>query len=269
MSIHNLSQLFRPRSVAVIGAGERTDGLGAIVLHNLIDSGFPGVVYPVNPNHRAVQGIETHPDVASLPESPDLAVVCTPAATVAGLVHECGEAGVPGVLVLSAGFREAGPDGVALEREVAAAAARFPGLRILGPNCLGAIVPGAGLNASFAGAMPAEGQIAFVSQSGALCTSVLDWANERGIGFSHFLSVGNMLDVDFGDLIDYLGRDPQTRAIILYVESITDPRKFMSAARAFTRTFPIVAFKSGRFAASAQVIDFRAASGAEREVSRR
>lgn len=252
MSTHNLSNIFRPERVAVIGAGSDADSVGAIVLRNLIDSGFGGVVFPVNPHREAVHGIQAYPDVAALPTPPDLAVVCTPAPTVAPIVRACGEAGIPGLLVLSAGFRETGADGAELERQVAAEAARFPGMRIVGPNCLGSIVPGARLNASFAGQMPQEGQIAFVSQSGALCTSILDWANERGIGFSHFISVGNMLDVDFGDLIDYLGRDPQTRSIILYIESITEPRKFMSAARAFTRSFPIVAFKSGRFAESAR-----------------
>lgn len=251
MSIEHLSAIFRPERVAVIGAGADAASVGAIVLRNLIESGFRGVVFPVNPHREAVHGIQAHPDVASLPAVPDLAVICTPAASVAGIVGECGDAGIRGVLIVSAGFRETGPDGAALQEEVAAQAARFPGMRIVGPNCLGVIVPQARLNASFAGPMPKEGQIAFVSQSGALCTSVLDWAAERGIGFSHFISVGNMMDVDFGDIIDYLGRDPQTRAIILYIESITQPRKFMSAARAFTRTFPIVAFKSGRFAASA------------------
>ncbi len=251
MSTRNLSKIFEPQRVAVIGAGGDANGVGAIVLRNLIESGFPGVVFPVNPHREAVHGIQAYPDVAALPSVPDLAVLCTPAPTVAGLVGACGEAGIPGVLVLSAGFRETGPAGAELERELAAQAARFPGTRILGPNCLGVIAPRARLNASFAGPMPREGQIAFVSQSGALCTSVLDWANERGIGFSHFISVGNMLDVDLGDLIDYLGRDSQTRAIILYVESITEPRTFMSAARAFTRSNPIVAYKAGRFAASA------------------
>ena len=252
LSTHNLSKIFQPERVAVVGAGGDADGVGAIVLRNLVDSGFRGVVYPVNPHREAVHGIQAYPDLASLPAPPDLAVVCTPAPTVPGIVRACGEAGIPGVLVLSAGFREMGAEGAELERLVAAEAARFPGMRIVGHNCLGVIAPESRLNASFAGSMPEGGQVAFVSQSGALCTSVLDWANERGIGFSHFISVGNMLDVDFGDLIDYLGRDPQTRSIILYIESITQPRKFMSAARAFTRTFPIVAFKAGRFAASAQ-----------------
>jgi acetyltransferase len=238
--------------VAVVGAGADPSGVGHVVLANLLEGGFGGVVYPVNPKREAVHGVQAYASLADTPAAPDLAVVCTPAATVPGIVEQCGERGVGAVAVLSAGFRETGPEGAALEREVARRAAAHDGLRVLGPNCLGLIVPRAALNASFAGQMPADGQIAFVTQSGALATSVIDWASAEQIGFSHVVSLGNMLDVDLGDLIDYLGHDGRTRAIVLYVENITDPRKFMSAARAFSRTKPIVAYKAGRFPASAK-----------------
>ena len=196
--------------------------------------------------------MRARPSVGDLLDRPDLAVVCTPAPSVAGVIRDCGKAGIPGVVVISAGFGERGPSGKALEAEVLQAARRFEGLRVIGPNCLGVIFPRSGLNASFAGVMPKDGRVAFVSQSGAVCTSVLDWAQEEEIGFSCFVSIGNMIDVDFGDLIDYLAADSQTEALVLYVESITEARKFLSAARAFTRTKPIVAYKAGRFPESAK-----------------
>ncbi|NQT13438.1 MAG: acetate--CoA ligase family protein, partial [Planctomycetes bacterium] len=210
------------------------------------------VVYPVNPKRESVQGIEAHKDIPSLPYPPDLAVICTPARTVPGIVRECGEAGTRGIVIISAGFREVGQEGRQLETQILDEQAKFDGMRLLGPNCLGIIVPGISLNASFAPATPKKGHIGFISQSGALCTSVLDWAIDEGIGFSYFVSVGNMLDVSMADLIDYFGSATETQSIILYIESITEAREFMSAARAFARTKPIVAFKSGRFAESAQ-----------------
>ncbi|MFO8033816.1 MAG: bifunctional acetate--CoA ligase family protein/GNAT family N-acetyltransferase [Candidatus Bipolaricaulota bacterium] len=252
MSIRNLDSIFKPERVAVVGASDNPASVGYTVFRNLMGSGYSGVVYPVNPKRESVQGIHAYPDMASLPRTPDLAVICTPANSVPGLVGECGSAGTKGIIINSAGFKEAGDEGRALEEKVKAEAADFPGTRIVGPNCLGIIVPSLRLNASFAGAMPQPGHVAFISQSGALCTSVLDWALERNIGFSFFVSIGNMLDVDFGDLIDYFGEDPHTQSIILYTESITEPREFMSAARAFAREKPIVAYKSGRFAESAQ-----------------
>ena len=190
--------------------------------------------------------------MAALPQKPDLAVIATPGATVPGIIRECGDAGIRGVVIISAGFGESGAEGKALESQIQEAAASFPGMRIIGPNCLGVIVPRLGLNATFTSGMPKKGSVAFISQSGALCTAVLDWALQEEIGFSHFVSMGNMLDVDFGDLIDYLNEDSDTRSVILYVESITGPRKFVSAARAFTRTKPIVVYKAGRFEASAK-----------------
>jgi len=251
VSIRNLDKIFNPRRVAVIGASDTPTSVGYTVLRNLVGSGFRGVVYPVNPRRESVQGIHAYPDVPSLPHAPDLAVVCTPAQTVPDIVRACGEVGTRGMVVISAGFREVGEQGRKLEEKVLEEQRRFNGMRILGPNCLGIIVPGIHLNATFADATPQKGNIGFISQSGALCTSVLDWAIEEGIGFSYFVSVGNMLDVDMGDLIDYFGSATETRSVILYIESITEAREFMSAARAFARTKPIVAYKAGRFAESA------------------
>lgn len=252
MSIRNLDKIFNPQRVAVIGASSNPGTVGYSVLRNMINAGFVGVVYPVNPRRESVQGIQSYPSVEALPRTPDLAVICTPAATVPGLVRECGRAGIRGLVVLTAGFREAGEAGRALEAEVRAAASEFDGMRIIGPNCLGIIVPRIGLNATFAAGHPPDGHVAFISQSGALCTSILDWAVEEGIGFSYFVSVGNMLDVDFGDLIDYFGEDEKTRSILLYIESVSGARKFMSAARAFARAKPLLVYKAGRFAESAK-----------------
>ncbi len=252
MSIRNLDKIFDPHRVAVIGASDSPSSVGYTVLRNLVGSGFRGVVYPVNPKRESVQGIHAYPDIPSLPHAPDLAVVCTPAPSVPGIVRACGEAGTRGMVIISAGFREIGAEGKKLEQQVLEEQAKFDGMRIVGPNCLGIIVPGIQLNASFAAATPQKGHIGFISQSGALCTSVLDWALEEGIGFSYFVSVGNMLDVNMGDLIDYFGSATETQSIILYIESISEAREFMSAARAFARTKPIVAYKAGRFAESAQ-----------------
>jgi acetyltransferase len=252
MSIRNLDRIFKPRRVAVIGASETSGKVGYTVLHNLVGHGFDGVVYPVNSRRDAVQGIAAYPDVSKLPHPADLAIICTPAAAVPDLVRQCGRAGILGVVILSAGFREVGPAGLALEQLVKEAAAQTPGLRILGPNCLGLIVPGVSMNASFAAVTPKRGRIAFLSQSGALCTSVLDWALERDIGFSCFVSVGNMLDVGMSDLIDYFAADVHTESMILYIEALCEARQFMSAARAFARSKPIVVYKSGRFADSAK-----------------
>ncbi len=197
-------------------------------------------------------GVRAFARAGDLPEPPDLAVVCTPRAAVARVVRDCGEAGAGGLVIITAGYAETGQEGRAAQDDLATALADHPGLRAVGPNCLGVIVPGLGLNASFAADMPAPGRLAFVSQSGALCTAVLDWAVQQGVGFSHFISVGNMVDVDFGDLIDWLAAASEAQALLLYVESITAARKFVSAARAFTRSKPIVAYKAGRFAESAR-----------------
>jgi acetyltransferase len=252
VSILNLDKIFNPQRVAVIGASDSPTSVGYTVLRNLVGSGFRGVVYPVNRRRESVQGIEAHKDIESLPYPPDLAVICTPSTTVPEIVRQCGDAGTRGIVVISAGFREIGKEGRELEQKVLEEQAKFDGMRILGPNCLGLIVPGIHLNASFAAATPKKGHIGFISQSGALCTSVLDWAIDEGIGFAYFVSVGNMLDVSMADLIDFFGSATETESIILYIESIDEAREFMSAARAFARTKPIVAFKAGRFAESAQ-----------------
>jgi len=251
MDIQNLDKIFKPQRIALVGVSPNPKSVTGRILANLIGGGFRGVVYPVSPSAEAVMGIPCFPNVAALPKGPDLGIIGAPAAQVPGLVRECGEAGVRSLIIVSAGFRETGPAGLALEQAVLAESHRFEGMRILGPNCLGLISPGQSLNASFAGSMARPGQVAFVSQSGALCTSVLDWAAEEKLGFSHFISTGNMIDIDFGDLIDYLGEDEATKSILLYIESISDARKFMTAARAFARMKPIVAYKAGRFPESA------------------
>ncbi len=250
--MRGLDRIFRPRRIALIGASTNPRSVSGTLLRNLVGSGFQGVVYPVNPGFESVLGVQCWPDLAHLPRTPDLAVICSPAAEVPEVVRACGEAGVRGAVIISAGFRETGAAGAALEQRVREEMRRFEGLRVLGPNCLGFIVPDASLNLTFAHGMPKAGSVAFLSQSGALCTSVLDWAIDQGIGFSHFVSVGNMLDVDFGDLMDYFGEDEKTRSILLYVESVTDARHFLSAARAFARGKPIVAYKAGRFPESAK-----------------
>lgn len=247
MSTQNLDRIFRPQRIALFGVSENPKSVAGTVLRNVVGSGFRGVVYPINPSCESVLGVHCYPGLAHLPRLPELAVVCAPATQVPAIVRECGEAGVLGLIIISAGFRETGGEGLALEQQVRQEAARFPGMRILGPNCLGVIVPGRSLNLTFAGGSSKPGRVAFVSQSGALCTSVLDWAAEAHVGFSYFVSVGNMIDVDFADLIDYFGEDESTDSIILYIESLSEARRFMTAARAFARTKPIVAYKAGRF----------------------
>jgi acetyltransferase len=253
MNIHNLDPIFNPQRIALIGVTTNPNSVSGKVLINLVSGGFQGVVYPVNADHEAVMGIPCYSDIKSLPRVPDLGIICTPAEKVAGIVGECGELGIPGIIIISAGFLETGEEGKKLETEIRLLVKKYEGMRIIGPNCLGVIVPSLKLNASFAAAMPRQGNIAFISQSGALCTSVLDWAMEGKIGFSQFVSIGNSLDVEFGDLIDYFGEDENTHCIILYIESITNARKFMTAARAFARKKPIIVYKAGRFPESAQV----------------
>lgn len=246
MSVRNLETLFHPASVALIGASDREGSLGAVVLRNLRADGFQGAVWPVNRQHAQVGGGPAWPDVESLPQAPDLAIICTPAATVPELITALGRKGTRAAIVLSAGLKQAiRADGPTLE-QVMLDAARPWLLRILGPNCIGSLVPGIGLNASFAPGNALPGKLAFVTQSGALATAMLDWANSRGIGFSHFISLGDSADVDFGDVIDYLASDPATRAILMYMESVKAARKFMSAARAAARNKPVIVVKAGR-----------------------
>jgi acetyltransferase len=251
MPIQNLDKIFHPKSVAVVGASQQSTSVGHFVLRNLIDGGFKGDIYPVNPKYKAIGDMPCFASVAELPATTDLAVICTPARTVPEIVRECGQADILGLVILSAGFRETGQEGAELEQAIRHEAKGFPGMRIVGPNCLGVIAPHIALNASFATDMPPPGRVAFISQSGALCTAVLDWSLQEHIGFSQFVSAGNMLDVGVADLIDYFAMDKWTDSIILYVESITEARQFMSAARAFTKNKPIIAFKAGRFAESA------------------
>jgi acetyltransferase len=251
MSVRNLDRLFHPASVAIIGATERPHSVGATVLGNIIEGGFKGQVYPVNPKYDRLAGWQTYARVRDLPEAPDLAIICTPAATVPALVRELGERGTRAAIILTAGLGVAGSDGRTL-RQAALDAARPFVLRLLGPNCVGMLVPAIGLNASFAhtGAIP--GKIAFVSQSGALVTGVLDWAKSRGIGFSKFVSLGDSADVDFGDVLDYLASDASTSAILMYMEDLRHARKFMSAARAAARSKPVLILKAGRMAEGAR-----------------
>ncbi|MGZ5161378.1 MAG: bifunctional acetate--CoA ligase family protein/GNAT family N-acetyltransferase [Burkholderiales bacterium] len=246
MSIRNLEHLFQPQSVAVIGASDKPRSVGAIVLRNLVEGGFAGSIMPVNPKHDVLAGIKVYPTVGSLPAVPELAIICTPPSIVPDLIGALGARGTKAAIVISAGLG-AIKDGQGRTLKEAMLAASKPYLlRILGPNCVGLLVPALGLNASFAhtGALP--GKIAFVSQSGALVTGVLDWAKSRNIGFSKFISLGDSADVDFGDVLDYLGGDAETHAILLYIESITAARKFMSAARAAARNKPVLVVKAGR-----------------------
>ncbi|HUC65649.1 MAG TPA: bifunctional acetate--CoA ligase family protein/GNAT family N-acetyltransferase [Stellaceae bacterium] len=251
MSVRNLDKLFKPRSVALIGATTRDGAMGAVVLRNLRRAGLKAPLALVNPRHREIDGMPCYADVAQLPEVPDLAVIATPPETVPGLVAALGTRGTKAAVVISAGFGELGERGRALQQQALDAAAPHL-LRLLGPNCVELAVPDIGLDASFSHIAPLPGDLAFVSQSGAMITAVLDWAAPRRIGFSHVVSLGDMADVDFGDTIDYLAADSGTRAILLYVEAVTAARKFMSAARAASRGKPVLAVKVGRFAESAR-----------------
>ena len=246
-----LDAIFAPRSVAVIGATEKPGTVGRAILWNLITSPFGGSVFPVNPNRPHVLGIKAYPGIKEVPERVDLAMVITPAETVPGVIRDCAERGVRAAIVISAGFKETGPAGVELERQVLYEAQRGR-MRIVGPNCFGVMAPPRGLNATFSHAIAHSGRIAFVSQSGALCAAVLDWSLREQVGFSAFASIGSMLDVGWGDLIYYLGDDPRTSAIMLYMESVGDARSFLSAAREVALTKPIIVIKAGRTAAAAQ-----------------
>jgi acetyltransferase len=251
MSIRNLDALFNPASVALIGATDRAGSLGAVVLRNLRRAGFRGELMLVSPRHQILNGMPVYKNVASLPRMPDLAVIATPPETVPPLVAELGARGTKAAVVITAGFGELGEAGRVLQ-QAALAAARPHLLRIVGPNCVGVMVPGIGLDASFSHIAPARGDIAFISQSGAMITAMLDWAAPRGIGFSRVVSLGDMADVDVGDMLDYLAGDPHTRSILLYVEGITQGRKFMSAGRAASRAKPVLVLKAGHSEAGAR-----------------
>jgi len=248
---HPLDAIFAPKSIAVVGATEKAGSVGRTLLWNLISNPFGGTVFPVNAKRASVLGIKAYPSLAALPEQVDLAVIATPAPTVPGIVAECVEAGVKGAIIISAGFKESGAAGAALEQQIREQA-RQGKLRIIGPNCLGVMCPLTGLNATFASTMARPGHVGFISQSGALCTAVLDWSLSEIVGFSAFISIGSMVDVDWGDLIDYLGGDPQTTCIIVYLETIGDARSFLSATREVALTKPIIMLKAGRTQAASQ-----------------
>ncbi|PHN02254.1 acetate--CoA ligase alpha subunit [Flavilitoribacter nigricans] len=248
---HRLEKIFKPKTIAAIGASDQEGSVGNALIKNLLTGGFEGKVYPVNPKRKTIQGVPCYRSVSEIPDKVDLAVIATPAKVVPAVVEECGRSGVGGLVVLSAGFAEAGAEGKAMYQDILKKARKYK-MRVIGPNCLGFINPSIGINASFAADMALPGNIAFISQSGALCTGILDWSLDQSVGFSHFVSIGSMVDVGFADLIDYFGNDPNTSSILIYMESLKDPRRFMSAARAFARNKPIIVLKSGKSEAGAK-----------------
>lgn len=245
-----LDVFFHPKTIALVGATEKAGSVGRTLLWNLIGHPFGGTVFPVNPKRASVLGIKAYPNLGEVPEPVDLAVIATPASTIPAIVDECVAAKIKGAIVVSAGFKEIGAEGIALEQEVLTRA-RAGNLRIIGPNCLGVMNPVVGLNATFAGSIASPGNVGFISQSGALCTSILDWSFKENVGFSAFVSIGSMLDVDWGDLIYYLGDDPNTSSIAIYMESIGNARSFLSAAREVALSKPIIVIKAGRTEAAA------------------
>ena len=245
MEQNPLEVMFKPKSVAVVGATERAGSVARTILWNLISTSFGGTIFPVNPKYNSILGIKSYPSLAAIPDPVDLAVIVTPAKTVPGVIEECVAVGVQAAIIISAGFKETGPEGAALEQQILKIARRG-NLRIIGPNCLGVMNPITGLNATFASTMARPGSVGFISQSGALLTAILDWSFRENVGFSAFVSIGSMLDVGWGDLIYYLGDDPNTRSIVLYMESIGDARYFLSAAREVALTKPIIVIKPGR-----------------------
>ena len=246
-----LERMLNPKVVAVIGATDREDSVGQALMKNLLLGKDRRAIYPVNPTRENVMGLKCYPDISKVQEHVDLAVIATPSRTVPALVEECGKAGADGLVIVSAGFREIGEEGLKLEHEIKRIQAKYD-MRILGPNCVGVIRPHAALNATFLRDNPESGQIAFVSQSGALGSAILNWAVNAHIGFSMFASLGSTLDMDYGDMIDYLGEDPNTKSIIIYMEDVRNAKKFMSAARGFARTKPIIVIKAGKHAAGAK-----------------
>lgn len=247
MGPHYLSRILSARSIAVIGASNQQDSVGSVIFRNLLAMGYEGELFAVNPKYRKVHGRKSHPDIGSIGRNVDLAVIATPAASVPGIVRECGAAEVQGAIVMSAGFAEEGPDGARLQDQMREAA-RETGLRIIGPNCLGVMRPSRKINATFSRNSAIPGRLALVSQSGAICSAILDWAEDQRIGFSLVASLGDAVDVDFGDLLDFLALDPETRSILLYVEGIRNARSFISGLRTAARMKPVIVIKSGRHA---------------------
>jgi len=250
MSQYNLNKLLSPESVAVVGATDRPGTVGCVVLENLKSAGFGGPIYPINPKREQILGLPSFPSVGAVGSPIDLAVLCTPISAVPSVIMECAAAGVGSAIIYSAGVKEIGEQGEALEKDIRAAASKAR-IRLLGPNCMGLSVGAIHLNASFFDAMPLQGRVAFAAQSGAMCNTVLDYGIGERIGFSHFVSVGSMIDVDFADLIDYFGNDREVSSILLYIEGLRETRKFLSAARAVSRIKPIIVLKSGRSQAGA------------------
>jgi acetyltransferase len=251
MLTHYLNVLFSPKSVAVFGASDRLDSVGGVVFENLRTGGFSGPVIPINPKRDSVQGVAAFPSLDKVGQPIDLAVICTPAATVPDIIDTCGKLGVKGAIILTAGFSEGGEEGKALEKKLVETAAQY-GLRFIGPNCLGVMRPVIGFNATFNRGIAKPGKLALVSQSGALCTAILDWAQVNDVSFSSVISMGASADVDFGEILDFLVHDPQTESILLYIEGIRHARSFMSALRAASRFKPVIAIKVGRHAAAAK-----------------
>ena len=251
MDTHYLTSLFTPEKIALFGASDRENSVGGVVFKNLLNSGFEGQVFPINPKHETVQGEKAYPTLDTVGESIDLAVVATPAATIPAIVEACGEHGIKMMLILSAGFREIGEEGRRLEKKITALVERH-GIRLMGPNCLGLMRPDKNLNITFGHNVAKPGNVALVSQSGAICTAILDWAEMNDIGFSAVVSTGIGADLDFGDYLDYLVSDPLTKSILLYIEGISDSRRFMSSLRAAARIKPVIALKVGRHAAGAE-----------------
>jgi acetyltransferase len=245
-----LDAILHPNNVALIGATEKQGSVGRTILSNLITNPFGGTIFPVNPKRPNVLGIKSYASILDVPDQVDLAIIVTPAKIVPKVIQECIEAGIPGAIIISAGFKEIGEEGAELERQIMDIARGK--MRIIGPNCLGVMMPMRGLNATFAGAMARPGNVAFISQSGAICTAVLDWSFEENVGFSAFISIGSMLDIGWGDLIYYLGDDPNTHSIVIYMESVGDARSFLSAAREVSRSKPIIVIKAGRTEAAAK-----------------
>ncbi len=251
MDTHYLTSLFTPEKIALFGASDRENSVGGVVFKNLLNSGFEGQVFPINPKHETVQGEKAFPSLEAVGESIELAVVATPAATIPAIVEACGEHGIKMMLILSAGFREIGEEGKRLEAKITQLVERH-GIRLMGPNCLGLMRPDKNLNITFGHNVAKPGNVALVSQSGAICTAILDWAEMNDIGFSAVVSTGIGADLDFGDYLDYLVSDPLTKSILLYIEGISDSRRFMSSLRAAARIKPVIALKVGRHAAGAE-----------------
>jgi acetyltransferase len=251
MNKHILDKFFNPQAIAIVGASPREGSIGHYLIRNLQADNFPGTIYPINPNHQEIMGLTSYPSLAAIAAPVDLAVIAIPIKGVADVIRDCGRAGIPAAIIISAGGKEVGDEGLAIEADIKAAA-KEGNVRYLGPNCMGIICPGAKLNASFAAHSAMPGSLALLSQSGAICSATLDWAAVEKIGFSHFVSIGSMADLDFGDMIDYLGNDQNAKSIIIYMENLTNHRKFMSAARSVSRVKPIIVAKAGRSQAAAR-----------------